>query len=58
MEDFYRQKEEGKEVMQEKADLLRQGHLPLRVAGLYQADGFSSPDQVIPHLTGLRCHSW
>ena len=35
-------------VMQEKADLLRQGHLPLSVAGLYQADGFTSSDQVIP----------
>lgn len=34
--------------MQQKADLLRQGHLPLGVAGLYQADGLISPGQVIP----------
>ena len=34
--------------MQEKADLLRQGRLPLSVTGLYQADGFTSSDQVIP----------
>ena len=45
---FIGKREEDKEVMQEKADLLRQGHLPLSVAGLYQADGFTSPDQVIP----------
>ena len=45
---FIGKREKDKEVMQEKADLLRQGHLPLSVAGLYQADGFTSSDQVIP----------